>query len=184
VGVRLGRGGGAVCVYGGADASSFEQPVQSGAADAEHLGGAELVAVDPGENKINVAQDGAIEIRVVFGGDGIGGRGRRAGRERWDIDRTDPLAFAFESCAVNDTFQLSNVARPGVRGETWQGMRSKATDGLSVGRGEATGEEVREEREIIAAFAQRRDSETNGGEPVAEVGAKTRGRAGAEAGWS
>jgi hypothetical protein len=76
----------------------IEESVEGGAADAEHFGGADLVAVAACEDADDVAKDGAVEVGI-FGGD-LGGSGGWRGidpMEGRNVDGADPLARAFES---------------------------------------------------------------------------------------
>jgi len=47
---------------GGGGLGGIEEAIEGGAADAEHFGGADFVAVDAGKNAGDVAKDGAVEV--------------------------------------------------------------------------------------------------------------------------
>src|SRR5262249_3666369 len=96
-----------------------------------------------------MAEDGAIEIRVVFGGSRGGYCVRR--RKRRNIDGSNPLAFALQSCAVNHAFKFADVARPIVCVQTGQRVRSEAANRLIVDRGEASRKIIGEEGQIVSA---------------------------------
>lgn len=57
--LRLGAGGGL------AGKGGVEEAVKGGAADTEHVGGADLVAAGAGEDAGDVAKDGAVEVGIV-----------------------------------------------------------------------------------------------------------------------
>src|SRR5271156_1096990 len=107
---------------GGIGAAGVEQSIEGGAANAEHARGAELVAFDAGQDEVDVTQDGAVEVGVIFGGY----RDECLG----DIDGPNPLAFAFEGRVVDDALELADIARPGMGVEVRQGQGGQ-------GRGQA-----------------------------------------------
>jgi hypothetical protein len=62
---RLARGA------AGVDPVGLEETIQRRSADAEQLRRAQLVACPTGQHQVNVAKDGTIRVRVVFGGHGL-----------------------------------------------------------------------------------------------------------------
>lgn len=148
----------------------IEQSIQGRAADAEHSSGAEIIAVDAGQHKIDMVQDGAVEVGVVFSGYGDKCLGDGCGRQSGDIERPDPLAFAIQRRAVNDVLEFADVARPEIRVEARQREWCKSTDRLAVRGREALRKKISQQGEVVAALAQRRDGEASGGETVAKVG--------------
>lgn len=63
----------------GAGSAGIKQAIEGGAADAEHLCGAQLIAFYACQHHVNVAKDCTIEVRVILGGDGLGSLRERHG---------------------------------------------------------------------------------------------------------
>jgi hypothetical protein len=157
----------------------IEEAIEGGAADAEHAGRANLVAVSACEDEGDVAEDRAVEVGIF--GEGIGGDVRRRSGgwggpvEAGDIERADPLAGALEGGGRDDGFELADVARPGPGGKADESAWGKTTEGFCVLEAPLTEEQTGEEGEIVAAVAQGREIEANGGEMAGEIGAKRTG---------
>jgi len=151
-----------------------EEAIEGRAADAEHFGGADFVAVDAGENMGDVAEDRAVEVGVV--GEGID-RGKRSGEgngpvEAGNIDGTNPLTGALEGSGDDDGFEFADIAGPGIGDETREDAGGKSAERLVVLLAPVAEEEAGEQRDVFFAVAQRGEGEANGGEVTGEVGAE------------
>lgn len=155
--------------------AGVEEAVEGGAADAEHVGSADLVTAGAGEDAGNVPEDGTVEIGVFGGGvgGGIGGGGGPV--EAGDIEGADPLAWAIEGGGSDGRFEFADVAGPGVGEQAAERAGSEATERLPMADAPVTQEEGSEQRDIFTAVAQGRKEEADGGEVVGEVGAEGAG---------
>lgn len=156
--------------------AGIEQAIESGAADAQHFGGADFVAIGAGENASDVVEDSAVEIGIID--DGIDGRGcgfwNRPLQPR-NVDGPDPLTGTFESGGNDDGFQLADIARPGVGGEAPEGAGGETTHRLVVLLAPGAEKQARKQGDVVFAVAEWRNGEADGGEVTGEIGAERAG---------
>lgn len=119
-----------------------------------------------------MAEDGALEVRIIDRAVDVRGRRRRRPLEARDIDGPDPLTGRFQRGRSNDRFEFAHVARPGMGGEPFQGSWSETAEGFAVTRTPLAEKKSREHRNVVPALAQRREGEANRGEVTGQVGAK------------
>jgi hypothetical protein len=155
----------------------IEKAVEGGAADAEHAGGADLVAIGEGEDAGDVTKDGAVKIRVVtevVGAKVGGGSGRGWGGplESGDVEGPNPLARTLQGGGGDNRLELAKVPGPRMGGEAAEGAGGKAAEELAMVEAPLAEEKAGEEGEVVTAVAQRREEEADGGEMTGEIGTK------------
>jgi len=163
-------------VFGGRWVGRIEEAIESGAADAEHAGGANFVAVGSGQNADDVAKDRAVEVGIVvsaFLGMSVGGSDRPV--EAGNVDGPDPLAGTFEGRGNDDRFELANVSGPRMGEEAAESAGGEAADLAIVAKAPVPQQKAAEQRDVFAAVAERREHEADGGKVVGEIGAKSPG---------
>jgi hypothetical protein len=158
----------------------IEEAVKGGAADAEHAGRTNLVAVHQSEDAGDVAEDGSVKVgvvaRAIEGQNGEGCRGDRGGPlEARDIERADPLAWRIEGGRRDGGLEFPDVAGPRPGSEAADCAWSEAAEGFAVLESPLAEEKAGKEGDVVAAVAQRGEKEANGGKVAGEVGAKRSG---------
>lgn len=120
---------------GRSEGAPVQHAVEGRPADAEHACGANLVAVDAGQNTRDVTQDRAIEIGVFDGKIGVRRRNnrRRPGKPRY-VDGPDSLARCLQRCGGQNGFQLADVAGPLITSDAREGARGESPQRLAVAR--------------------------------------------------
>ncbi len=119
---------------GGAwDGVGLEEAIEGGAADPEHFGSADLIAVGAGEDARDMTEDGAVEVGVVAGRVGRGlGRGRNGPVQTGNIDGTNPLTGTLEGRGSDDRLELADVAGPVIGDQAVEDSGGEAAQGLPV----------------------------------------------------
>ena len=154
------------------DAELLHLPLQGGPLHAQAGRGPVRAAQHPA----GLAQDAEDVLPL-----GVGQRDRRGGRRRRpataaglqvaerDLQRR---ARREDDRALDDVLQLADVARPGV---AHQGVHDRGRDGLDLPAhppGEPLGEMADQQRDVVAALAQRRQHDREDVQAVVEVAAE------------
>src|SRR5437899_3467932 len=145
----------------------LELAPQRGAADAERLGGAGVVAAEPLQRLEDVDALGVRETDLPgerSGGTELGSRGHVGGQ----VLRTDGVASSQDGRALDRVLQLAHVTRPGVAEKAFEGLGRQAelaTELAARPREEMLGQGGN----VLAAVAKGREDHLDDIEAIEEV---------------
>ena len=93
---------------------SFQEPIQTRAADAEQLGSADAVAFAHIEHTPDVLSSNFIQRKRAPGVLGMSARAARFLKVFGEVINVNEFIYGCKACTGNDIFQFTDVAGPGV----------------------------------------------------------------------